>query len=212
MDTERIASNLENENTKTDIELWDSFRAGHKAALFELYKRMYIPLVNYGVRICRDMELACDGFSDFMILLWDKRNQLNEVKNVKSYLMTSLRRQLIADLKFQDRFTSVSGSENEAFEPYESLLEALENQEVVKKRLQAAFSKLSPRQAQFIRMRFYDGMSYEEISEASGVHIKAVYNKVHEGIKILRQHLPPEQRNIPVFLLIFLLLGSAFAS
>lgn len=211
MSTDNTPSNFGHKDYKvSDAELWNLFRAGDESALFELYKRLYIPLVNYGHQVCKDKALAQDTFSDLMISLWDKRAQMNEVTNVKSYLMTALRRQLIADLKAQDKFMPVDEVQDEQVSSYEDILMNIQEQEAVKKHLQAAFSKLSPRQAQFITMRFYEGMSYEEIAEATGVDIKAVYNKVYEGIKILRQQLPAQYRNIPTFLIFFLFIGAAF--
>lgn len=189
----------------SDTDLWNQLRAGDSNALFEIYKRLHVPLVNYCFKICGNRQLAQDTFSEFMIRLWDKREKLGDVKNVKSYLMTALRRQLLADMKVTLRFDEVIDANVPGEGSYEDIIINSQDEEKLKKYLTVAFAKLAPRQRQFITLRFYDGLSYEEIAKQEGVDIKAVYNKVYEGIKILRQHLPVQYRNVSS-LIIFLLL------
>ena len=191
----------------TESELWDKFRAGDKISLFELYKRLYIPLVNFAFKLCEDKEVARDAFSDLMISFWDKRERLNKVNNVKSYLMTALKHKILYDLNIQNKIAKVNDIHFDEVLSYEDILINSEEQDELRKCLKLAFSRLSPRQAQFITMKYYDGMSYEEIATTTGVDIKAVYNKVYEGIKILRTQLPKKYNNIPTFFLLVLLTG-----
>ncbi len=56
-------------------------------------------------------------------------------------------------------------------------------------------------------MRFYEGLSYEEIVQRTGLTHRTVYNKVHEAIKKLRLGLDKEEpsyRAILSLLLLFL--------
>jgi RNA polymerase sigma-70 factor (ECF subfamily) len=195
----------------SDKDLWDELRAGGSHALFEIYKRLHVPLVNYCFRICGNKQLAQDTFSEFMIGLWDKREKLGEVTNVKSYLMTSLRRQLLADMKTTQDFDQVTDVNAHSEGSYEDIIIDAQDQEKLKNYLSKAFAKLAPRQRQFITLRFYDGLTYEEIALQEGVDIKAVYNKVYEGIKILRQHLPVQYKNGPSLILFLLLFQLDYA-
>lgn len=190
-----------------ESELWDKFRNGDQDSLFELYKRLYVPLVNYAFRLCEDKERSKDAFSDLMLSFWDKREQLKQVKNVRSYLMTALKHKLFYDLNIQNKISQVSDVDAEEVLSYEDILINIQQQDELSKLLKIAFAKLTPRQAQFITMKYYDGLSYEEIAAATGVDITAVYNKVYEGIKTLRKHLPKKYSKIPTFLIIFLSVG-----
>jgi RNA polymerase sigma factor (sigma-70 family) len=194
-------------NLPADGDLWKRFQSGDASALFELYKRLYVPLVNYGINLSNDKLLAQDTFSDLMISLWDKRASLTEVKNVKAYLMTALKHQLYADLKFKDNYVEITDAHGEQESSYEEVIINSQEKEELRKTLRSAFSKLTPRQTQFITMRFYEGLSYQEIADLSGVDIKAVYNKVYEGIKILRQELPEKFVHLPDFFIFLIILG-----
>lgn len=194
-------------NIPTDLELWEKFRNGDKTSLFELYKRFYIPLVNYAFRLCDDKDISKDAFSDLMISFWDKRDQLNKVTNVKSYLMTALKHKLFYDLKIKNKISEVNNVSTEEVLSCEDILINIQEQDELSELLKMAFSRLTPRQTQFITMKYYDGLSYEEIAAVTGVDITAVYNKVYEGIKTLRKHLPKKYRKIPTFLILLLLMG-----
>lgn len=191
----------------TDGDLWGRFQSGDVSALFELYKRLYVPLVNYAINLSNDKLLAQDTFSNLMISLWDKRASLTEVKNVKAYLMTALRHQLHADLKFKGNYVEITDAHGEQESSYEQVIINKQEKEELRKTLKSAFSKLTPRQTQFITMRFYEGLSYQEIADLSGVDIKAVYNKVYEGIKVLRKELPEKFTHLPDFFIFLVILG-----
>lgn len=196
-------------NIPTESELWDKFRNGDRHSLFELYKRLYIPLVNYAYRLCEDKDISKDAFSDLMLSFWDKRQQLKKVNNVKSYLMTALRHKLLYDLKIQNKILEVSDATVDEVLSYEDILINVQEQDELRKLLKMAFSKLTPRQTQFITMKYYEGLSYEEIAAATGVDITAIYNKVYEGIKVLRKHLPKKYSKTPTFLFLLLFIGES---
>lgn len=189
----------------SDQQLWNQFRSGNSQALFTLYKRLHVPLVNYSFRLCGDKQQAQDSFSELMMALWDKRERLTDVKNVKSYLMTTLRRQLLSELKTKQQFEMVAEYTSDTEVSYEDVIINAQEQEKLKQQLRHAFSKLTPRQRQFITLRFYDGMDYKEIAAHTGVDIKAVYNKVYEGIKLLRQNLPEDFKDSPALFILMIL-------
>ncbi|ETZ24632.1 RNA polymerase sigma factor [Pedobacter sp. V48] len=204
-----VSDTLENDGLKedrpTDQELWGQFRYGDHYALFELYKRLQLPLINYCFKLYGDRQQAQDSFSGLMIRLWDRRGELKNVANVKSYLMTTLRRQFITDLKVASRFEVLTEEDASSEPSHEDDIIDVQEQESQKRYLKYAFTKLTPRQREFITFRFFNGMSYDEIAESTGIKKRAVYNKVHEGIKILRKNLPDQFHDGPG-LIFFLLL------
>lgn len=132
----------------TDQDLWNQFRAGNSDALFAVYKRLHVSLVNYCFKLCGDKQLAQDSFSELLIQLWDKREKLSDVKNVKSYLITTLRRQLISNSKLSHQFDQISEEHTGAEDPYEDVIINAQDQEQLKKQIKLAFARLTPRQRQ----------------------------------------------------------------
>lgn len=211
MNVSNISENSRLEEKRpTEEELWGQFRDGDHHALFELYKRLQLPLINYCFKLSGDKQRAQDSFSELMIRLWDKREALKEVQNVKSYLMTTLRRQFISDLKISNQFEVLTDDDASSEPSHEDDIINAQEQEELKRCLKCAFTKLTPRQREFITLRFFDGMSYDEIAASSGIKIKVVYNKVYEGIKSLRKNLPDQFHDGPG-LIFFLLLFNRFS-
>src|SRR4051812_32954184 len=88
---------MPNEVSHNDI--WAQLQSGDQQALLALYNKYYLGLINYGLKLTGNRELTNDCITQILLRLWDKRNILPPVENLRSYLLTCLRRELIAELK-----------------------------------------------------------------------------------------------------------------
>src|ERR1700710_3029312 len=86
----------EREDHKTT---WLKIISGDEQALSEIYRQHYLGLINYGGTISGDHDLVNDCIMQMLIEFWDKRMSLPHVDNVRSYLMTSLRRAILNKIK-----------------------------------------------------------------------------------------------------------------
>nr|WP_068891311.1 sigma-70 family RNA polymerase sigma factor [Pedobacter panaciterrae] len=172
---------------------WDKMRLGDKQALFELYNNMYFHLIRFGLKINADDELVKDCVNQVFLNLWDKRSRLNTVDNVKSYLMTSLRRCMLDQLAYTDKMNaavSKMGAEEEYAElSYEAIMIAVQQDDELKHKLQLAIKQLTPRQMELIQLKFFDGLTYEQIAERNSQTVKTAYNTIYDAIKMLKKLL-----------------------
>lgn len=172
---------------------WEKMRLGDKQALFELYNNMYFHLIRFGLKINADDELVKDCVNQVFLNLWDKRARLNAVDNVKSYLMTSLRRCMLDQLAYTDKMnTAVSrmGAEEENAElSYEEIMIAVQQDDELKHKLQLAIKQLTPRQMELIQLKFFEGLTYEQIAERNSQTVKTAYNTIYDAIKTLKKLL-----------------------
>lgn len=177
----------------TDKELWNSIRDNNEEALVQLFQRYYFVLIKTGFHYVPDSELSKDAVNDVFFNLWRNRESLSDVDNVKAYLTTSFRNQLFMlvrrDLKEKDRLHQWHQTEEVVALPYEELIVRLQIEEEQKARLQTALAGLSPRQQQYLRLKFYEGLSYEQIASETGQSLKTIYNTTYEAIKALRRAL-----------------------
>ena len=172
---------------------WDKMRLGDKQALFELYNNMYFHLIRFGLKINADDELVKDCVNQVFLNLWDKRFRLNTVDNVKSYLMTSLRRCMLDQLAYTDKMNAAvsrMGAEEEHAElSYEEIMIAVQQDDELKHKLQLAIKQLTPRQMELIQLKFFEGLTYEQIAERSSQTVKTAYNTIYDAIKMLKKLL-----------------------
>lgn len=172
---------------------WDQMRAGDKTALFELYNELYFHLIRFGLKINPDDELVKDCVNQVFLNLWDKRARLPEVENVKAYLMTMLRRTILDQLLYVNRTNNALNrmiAEEDGNElSYEEIMIRLQQDDDLKLKLKLAIAKLTPRQMELIQLKFFEGLSYEQIAVRNAQTVKTAYNTIYDAIKMLRRLL-----------------------
>lgn len=171
---------------------WEQMRLGDKQALFELYNRMYFHLIRFGLKINADDELVKDCVNQIFLNLWDKRERLPPVNNVRAYVMTSLRRCMLDQLNYLNKTNTalnqmIAEEGNEL--SYEEIMINLQQDEELKHKLSLAIQQLTPRQMELIQLRFFEGLSYDQIAEKTSQTVKTAYNTIYDAIKALRKLL-----------------------
>ena len=169
---------------------WQQIRQGNKHALFELYNNTYFHLVRFGLKLNANDELVKDCIMELFFKLWDKHAQLNAVSNVRAYLFTSVKRMLF-DRQNTDNKTDIAISKlyhkgNLEELPYEEIIILVQDSEELKKRLSLAMKQLTPRQTELIKLKFFEGLSYEEVAIQTSQSMKTAYNTIYNAIKVLR--------------------------
>ncbi|MES3019554.1 MAG: sigma-70 family RNA polymerase sigma factor [Bacteroidota bacterium] len=172
---------------------WDGLRKGDKQALFNLYNDMYFHLIRFGLKLTGDDELVKDSINQLFLNLWDKKERLTPVDNVRSYLFTILKNTIIDELKHSDKVDDAIRKrllDEEIDElSYEEIIIRVQHDEELKARLQQAIKKLTPRQIELIQLRFFEGMSYEQIAARTSQSVKTAYNTIYDAVKTLRKLL-----------------------
>lgn len=173
--------------------LWERMRLGDKDAFFGLYKSLYYDLVNFGIRTCGDSEISGEAADQVFITLWEKHEQLGRVDNVPAYLRTFLKRKVIRLLERKRKLDSALlniGAEGVWQEmSYEEFIIRVQTDELMKYKLKSALEKLTFRQKQLVHLKFFEGLSYEQIAEQSNQTIKTAYNTIYDALKVLRKEL-----------------------
>lgn len=194
---------------ENDEELWRGLKSGDRELFFEIYKKYYHTLLFIGLKEINDPSLVKDTIQQLFLYLWEKRETIQQAANVKSYLIVSFRRKLNSDWKTSRR----SGSLALISDDYSNDREPNPEEKMVKNEEQSNLSlflmhqinQLPGRQKELIIQRFYDGSSYEEIAQNTGLSLRTVYNKIHEGIKKLRLDLGKSRFPGKVALLLLLI-------
>ncbi len=175
--------------TLTDTEIWSRFKAGDKKAYEILYKRHFRVLAQYGYRISKDPLLTEDAIQDVFIDLWRRRDFLSDTQNPKFYLFKALRNQLLRNNR-----NDVFDKANDIDEFLDYLVTLSEEQQLIEnetrsdkiKQIQKAIARLSPRQQEVITLRFYHGMSIDEISTLMTLSHQSVNNLLSRAYAVLR--------------------------
>lgn len=166
---------------------------GDTDAFLTIYERHYQALFSYGFSLTANSELTRDCIQDLFLEIWKKRDAINkEVINVGAYLFTWLRRKIFKELgrlqgeKCTDELIKRFGQNTLS---YETLLIAFQQSEEKKQQLRAALSKLSKKQLEIIRLKFFEKLSYAEIAARTSLKQRTVYNLIYEALRRLRESM-----------------------
>ena len=166
---------------------------GDKEAFLTLYQSHYQALFVFGFSLSTDRELTKDCIQELFLEIWKTRPSLNkEVKNVRSYLFTWLRRKMSRELSrlAKEKFSADLKEEFPFIESsYEELLIAFQQSEEKKEQLRSALKKLTKKQLEIIKLKFFQNLSYRSIAAQTSLTPRTVYNLIYEAIRSLRESM-----------------------
>jgi len=184
-----------------DEMLWNSFKTGNELALSMLYKKHVQSLYNYGMHTCRDRDLVLDCLQELFSRLWAKREGLSTVHSVKLYLFKSFRRFLFKQIVSKRKLTVPFIGESGVFEFFPSfehtIIEGEWKAEQLKK-LKMCLQSLTKNQREVIFLKFFNELTYVEISEIMEMRIDSVYNLVSKTIELLRKKIKANNLSLPL--------------
>ena len=179
---------LDNQTTRR---LWQQTRAGDQAAFEQLARMHYRLLLNFGSQYSQDQELVKDCVQDLFLSVWERHRKLTEPEKVTSYLVNSLRNNIVRRLSRRQTVPLSATDEPLAgIASIESYLIEAESEELLTRHLRQALDQLPPRQREILFLKFYQNLDNEEIAERLLIRKQTVANQVHSGLETLRKYLP----------------------
>ncbi|BAV07864.1 RNA polymerase sigma factor, sigma-70 family [Filimonas lacunae] len=178
--------------------LWSRFCKGERDAFDTLYATYFPVLFQYCIRFTSDRSLIKDVLQDFFITLFLKPPKSSAVKQVKSYLLVSVRRQLLKAL--QKEAAGFQTLDDEAGYDFELELAAdnsfIEKQEAggVTQALQQMIRQLTPRQREAVYLYFFENIGYEQIADMLDMkEIKYARTLIYRALEDMRDLLAQNQ-------------------
>ncbi len=173
-------------------QIWDEFRKGSELAFTALYKRYVTDLYHYGERLTDDKQLIEDSIHDLFVELWRQRASYKPVLRLKFYLLKSFRNRLMKNLRKSGWTTQKNAGDQYDIELLlapghlndepDALPDELPH---LRKRIDG----LSPREKQAIVLRFYDGLTYDEIASLMTISTRSVYKLMYRALASLKRAL-----------------------
>lgn len=183
----------------SDAQVWQMMKKGNKEALECLFFRHHPDLYRYAIKLVANKAMAEDQIQTLFLKIWERRENLGDVKGVKTYLWTALRRSLLKEQQDSRKLSALKTSEWYGKTWQFSAEEIQINREQlaeVEANLKKALNKLTPRQKEVIYLKFFYGMSYNEIEQIMSISYQTARNYVSEGLKALEVILESDGTNM----------------
>lgn len=174
------------------VNYWLCMAGGDRNAFLTIYQNHYQALFCYGFSITTDRELTKDCIQELFLEIWKTRSTLKkDVSNVRSYLFTWLRRKISYALSRLAKAKSFVLMQDATLTQtcYEDLLVAFQQSEEKKEQLRDALKKITKKQLEIIRLKFFENLSYAEIAAKTSLAPRTVYNLIYEAIRHLRENM-----------------------
>ncbi|WP_215223092.1 RNA polymerase sigma factor [Echinicola shivajiensis] len=177
--------------SEKDSEVWRNIARGDRESFEAIYNAYSKCLFKYGFGFTQDEELIQDVIHDVFVHIWNVRMNINIKKNIKFYLFTTFRREIIKMVNDQYKRESLEDYHNK-FLWEESFEELLHKNQIISEsalKINEALENLPLRQKEAIYLRVLEGLEYEDISELMGVQVPSIYNLIFKGLRTLKNSL-----------------------
>lgn len=170
-----------------DMALLHSLRKGEQKAFDTLFRRYYPMLCAYAHRFV-EQEDAEEIVQDVMLLVWEKRSELQIEFSLSQYLFKMIYHQA---LKMITKKEVVNRAETFFYTKHQDIPEDVDYYliEELSRKIEKAIAALPESyQAAFVMHRFRN-MSYKEIAAIYNVSPKTIDYRIQQALKLLREEL-----------------------
>lgn len=173
---------------KKDVQLFREFQNGSVDAFSELYDMYVNILFNYGCKIIYDRELLKDCIHDVFIKIFNKRDELRNVLDFKSYLFVSLKNKIYDEIRKKSRINenSIEDYEPAAAENVEKDYISKEKEIFTNNKVTSLLGSLSQRQREAITLYYIEEKKYEDICRIMNINYQSLRNLMCRSLTRLR--------------------------
>ena len=137
------------------------------------------------------MNQAEDVVQDVFVRLWDKRDQMDQERNIRSYIYTMVRNHALEIIRRQSLGSKINQEllylQNDTDE---SPVEETEIEKIViLDQIYVSIRQLPPKCGEVFTLSKVNGLSYAQIAEHMDISIKTVENHMGKALKLLREML-----------------------
>ena len=158
---------------------------------FQTFYRMHFNnLYNVAYYYTRCSQMSEEIVSDVFLKIWLKRHQLDEIRNIQSYLYISVKNQSLNYIQKNRKYHHEDFTESNLAEiwddncPERRLLKS-----ELRGKVSDAIQSLPRRCQQIYKMVKVDGMKHKEVSDELGISIKTIEAQISIALKKLNTKL-----------------------
>ena len=168
-------------------EIWEQVCLGNEQAYAQVYTFYYKRFFNYGKKFTEDILLLEDAVQEALFTIWDKRALINTLDYPASYFYNAFRYQLLYKIRESQKKNSENIEVLDLEFSAEQILIKKENDQVLDDKLKEALNTLTSKQKEAIFLRFYEGLSYDEVATILNITTKATYKIMARALEKLKE-------------------------
>lgn len=180
--------------------LWVRAKNDDYAAFEKIYRCYNLLLKRYAKNYLKESHLIDEAVQGLFVEIYEKRKSLTISKNLPAYLCVLLRRRIANEFERSKMYVKMDEQDGDMLllsdsETIEGNIvygeHSMERYNLLKRSVE---SKLSKRQREIIKLRFYDDLSNNEIAGKLGVDYGTVRNTISRALSNIRRQYRNEDR------------------
>src|SRR5690625_5185936 len=186
-------NNFKNDDKKDQC-LWSALKNGQRNALSDLFRHHHKHLYNYGIKLVSDTDIVNEAIQELFLNVWRSRDRLSPAASVKAYLLSSLGRLILKEVKRKKNRAErnrryITENEEGVTFPDEDLLIRKEIAQKKREQLQKGLETLTPRQKEAVFLKYYHGLTNRELVEVMEINYQVVRNLLYKALERLRSNV-----------------------
>lgn len=153
-------------------------------AFFDTYHRY---LINFLLKKGTSEEAAKDLVQQAFLFIWEKREQIDENKSLRSYLFRIAYTRMLNLFRDHAKFNTEEPSDEHL--PSEPESDDVEKKAQLNKDIETAISSMPGKRQEVFRLCFIQEFTYKEASEVLDISVKTIENHMGLALKDLRMAL-----------------------
>ena len=154
----------------------------HLTSFKTLFQELYPGMVKIALFYVHDLAIAEDITQEIFTRLWERREKLDMIDNLKGYLSNAIKNRCLNYLEHQQVVNKYQQDYIEEFI----------------QKVQISLEKLPPKRRQILEMSIVEAKSYQEIADQEGISLNTVKDHIKKAYAFIRKDI---QRNVPDFIL-----------
>lgn len=179
-----------NDQTNDNI-LAARIKNSNREAFGLLYKRYRKIIYFFSLRFLRDPADAEEIVQIVFVSIWEHRYQIDEKKNIKSYIYRIAVNFIYNSLKkkaIRNKYIENELQKSESYlNPYDEIF-----YNDLDERIGAVISTLPPQQQKIFSFRHFEGLSHEEIAHRLDISVRTVENQIYRVNMVLKERFRSE--------------------
>ncbi|MEO9886937.1 MAG: RNA polymerase sigma-70 factor [Balneola sp.] len=169
-----------------DPELALKIKKGDHEAFKKFFDRHSAYLLNFLIKRGTAKEAAKDLVQQAFVMIWEKRDQIDETKSLRAYLFRIAYTRMLNLFRDHAKYNEevdpeLNASSEEEPDP--------ETNDVLNKAIEHAISSMPDKRQEVFRMCFIQEFTYKEAAQVMDVSVKTIENHMGLALKDMRESL-----------------------
>lgn len=167
-------------------ELWNLSVESDKRAFKFLFNKEFDSLLNYGLKVSKSRLLVSDAIQEVFIDLWENRVKRKDVSSIHFYLLKAVKYTI---LKSRQKNNII---DIDSFSQIQLHHYSLENKNIdleLKDHVNKVLNQIPTKQKEVLHLKYYQGLSNQQISELLNIKYQSVSNLLHRSINTLKEKI-----------------------